>query len=98
VTLASVVAGAALLAAAIALLVAIRTTQRLKAMQADLASADSALEHERRARADSIERVHRETVEQVTTLLEHHLTQVDTETAARVAEALAHMDPTMTTG
>jgi type II secretory pathway pseudopilin PulG len=79
--------------AVLALLVSIRTRRYLRATQADLASAKAALDQEREATAESIAAVHRSTVEEVTTLLENMLAQVDTDITAKVAEALALRTP-----
>lgn len=86
---ASVVAVVAFLTAVLALLVSIRAGRRLLVTQAELASANAALNQERQATAESIAAVHRSTVEEVTTLLENVLAQVDTDITAKVAEALA---------
>lgn len=86
---ASVIAIVALLMAVLALLVSIRTGQRLVATQAELASANAALDQERQTTAESIAASQRSTVDEVATLLENVLAQVDTDVAAKVAEALA---------
>jgi hypothetical protein len=88
-SLAAVVAIIAFLTAVLSLYVGIRTGRRLRATQAELASAYTALELERRATAESIAAAHRSTVEEVATLLENMLAQVDTDITAKVAEALA---------
>ena len=90
---ASVVAVVAFLTAVVALSVSIRSGQRLRAIQAELASANAALDQERQATAESIAAVHSSTVEEVTTLLENVLTQVDTDISAKVAEALVLLSP-----
>jgi hypothetical protein len=92
-SVASVVAIVAFVTAVLALLVSIRAGRRLLATQAELASANAALDQERQATADSIAAVHRSTVEEVTTLLENVLAQVDTDITAKVAEALALLSP-----
>ena len=84
---ASVVAVVAFLTAVIALLLSIRTGRRLRATQADLASANAALDQQRQATAESIASAHRSTVGEVTTLLENLLAQVDTDITAKVADA-----------
>lgn len=86
---ASAVAVVAFLTAVVALFVSIRAGRRLVATQAELASANAAFDQERQATAESIAAVHRSTVEEVTTLLENLLAQVDTDITAKVAEALA---------
>lgn len=86
---ASIVAIVAFLTAVLSLYFGVRTGRRLRATQAELASANAALEMERRATAESIAAAHRSTVEEVTTLLENMLAQVDTDITAKVAEALA---------
>jgi actin-like ATPase involved in cell morphogenesis len=86
---ASVVTVVAFLTAVVALFVSVRAGRRLMATQAEFASANTALDQERRTTAESIAAVHRSTVEEVTTLLENVLDQVDTDISAKVAEALA---------
>ncbi|MCB9382878.1 MAG: hypothetical protein H6513_19500 [Acidimicrobiaceae bacterium] len=90
---ASVIAIVALLTAVLALLVSIRTGQRLVATQAELASVNAALDQERQTTAESIVGAQRSTVEEVAALLENVLAQVDTDIAAKVAEALALQSP-----
>jgi formate dehydrogenase maturation protein FdhE len=83
----------AFLTAVLALLASISAHRRLLATQAELASVNAALDRERHATAESIADVHRSTVEEVATLLENVLAQVDTEITANVAEALALLSP-----
>ena len=82
-----------MLTAVLALLVSIRTGQRLVATQAELASVNAALDQERQTTAESIVGAQRSTVEEVAALLENVLAQVDTDIAAKVAEALALQSP-----
>jgi hypothetical protein len=89
VSAAFVAAGVAFLTATLALLVALRTRQRLVATQAELAAANVVLDRQRQAMAESVASAHRETVEEVATLLDNLLAQVDTEVSAKVAEAMA---------
>lgn len=89
----SVLASVAIVTAVVALVVAVRADRRLSATEADLEAANAALANERQATAHSIATVHQTTVDEVTGLLENHMTQVDTEIAARVAEALASQNP-----
>lgn len=90
---ASAMALAALLTAALALLVSIRARRHLLATQIELASVNAALDRERQATAESLGEVHRSTVEEVATLLENVLAQVDTDITAKVAEAIALLSP-----
>ena len=95
---ASVVAVVAFLTAVVALVVNIHAGRRLLATQSELASAKVALDQERQATAESIAAANRSTVEEVTTLLENVLAQVDTDISAKVAEALALLSPCQGSG
>ncbi len=88
-SLASVVAVVAILTAVLALLVSIRAWRRLLATQAELESASAARVQDRQTTAEAIAAAQRSTVEEVATLLENVLVQVDTDITAKVAEALA---------
>ncbi len=89
----SAMAAITFLVALLAMLVSISTRRRLLATQAELASVAVALDRERQATADSVADIHRSTVEEVATLLENVLAQVDTDITAKVAEALALLSP-----
>lgn len=93
-----VLALVALVTASAALIAAIRAGRRLEANRADLESISAALDQERHATAESIAAAHGRTVDEVGTLIENLLTQIDTETTARVAEALAHLNTAQTEG
>ena len=90
---ASVVAIVAFLTAVPALLVSIRSGRRLVATQAALVSASVARDQDRQTTAEAIAAAQRSTVEEVATLLENVLAQVDTDITAKVAEALALLSP-----
>lgn len=87
-----IVAGIALLAATVALVLSVRMRQRLGETQAELGSAHADLERERSATAAAITAAHRTTVAEVTSLIENLLAKVDTDIAATVAEALELRD------
>lgn len=86
---ASALAAVALLTAAIALFVSVRAMRRLAETHADLESVGAAIEQDREAAAESIAAAQCSTVEEVAALIENALVQIDTETTAKVAEALA---------
>lgn len=82
----------AIVTGAAALIVAVRTARSLATAKADLESVSMALNHQRELTAQSVATGQQATIDEVTELLENHLAQVDTETAARVAMALARLN------
>ncbi len=82
----------AILTGIVALVVAVRAARSVAIAQHDLESVSMALDHQRELTAQSVATSQQATIDEVTELLENHLSQVDTETAARVAEALARLN------
>lgn len=91
-TVTSALAVVAIVTAAVALIVAVRTARSVAIAQAGLESVSMALDHQRELTAQSVATSQQATIDEVAGLLENHLAQVDTETAARVAEALARLN------
>lgn len=92
-SVALLLAALAMLTAVVALLLSVSTSRRLLMVQREVASANAALDEERRATAESIAAAHRATVDEVSTLIQNLLAQVDTDIAVQVAEALARVAP-----
>ena len=87
--MAAVAAIVAVVVGCSALFVAVRCAYRQRVVEAELASLVVTIGEERDAVAASVASAHASTIDEVTTLVENILVQLDTEIAARVAEALA---------